>query len=242
MNSPFRIGNFTSSEIVALTANGKAKGTLGKPAYTYIEDCNMERRLGRPLTNESNARPLSWGKLCEGIVFQLLGLEYTLCSTETLQHPEIDCWSGSPDALKHVEWKTVADIKCPMTLKSFCTLIDSWEEGGFDAIRKNHKDGEKYYWQLVSNAVLTDSKFAELIVYAPYWNELQSIRQIAEGNPKYYWVWSSQDEELPFLIPGGHYKNLNVMRFEVPQADKDFLRERVLIGKELLIQPKLIAA
>src|SRR5687768_14058682 len=123
--SKIRVGNFTSSEIVALTKNGKAKDSLGVPAYTYIEECNYERKLGRSIDTESNARPLSWGKLVEGRLFELLGIEYKLVSQESIQHPAIPYWAGSPDAQKfesNNDSDTVVEIKCPITLKSFCQL------------------------------------------------------------------------------------------------------------------------
>src|SRR6185369_17941405 len=171
-----RVGNFTSSTIAAIMSNGRSKGSLGAPALTYIEECNMERRLKRSLENDSNAKPLSWGKLVERRVFDLLGLEYKLISENTLNHPDIDYWCGSPDAQKFDEGGTVVDIKCPMTLKSFCQLVDSSYPDNakdkdepryngtvaMDIIRERHKDGEKYYWQLVSNAILINAKFAEL--------------------------------------------------------------------------------
>ena len=57
-----RVGNFNSSEIVALTTQNKSKNGFGKPALTFIEECNFERRLDRSITDEVTARPLSWGK------------------------------------------------------------------------------------------------------------------------------------------------------------------------------------
>jgi len=238
MNNFQRIGNFTSSTIVALIKEGHKPGTLGVPALTYISECNMERRLGRLLETEVDTRPTSWGHLCEAIAFELLPTTYRLCSKETLGHSKINFWKGSPDAIKHdEEGKTVGDIKAPFTLKSFCQLVDAWLEGGIDAIRLKHKDGEKFYWQLVSNAIITDSDFAELIVYCPYLSELQNIRQLVEGNPTYYWVWGSSDEQLPYLPDGGYYHNLNVMRFEVPKKDKILLRKRVLLAGEKLVSP-----
>lgn len=247
-----RVGNFTSSTIGALMSNGTAKNSIGKPAHTYIEECNMERRLGRSLENDSNAKHLSWGKLVEKRVFELLGLEYKLVSENTLEHPTIDYWCGSPDAQKFDEGGTVVDIKCPMTLKSFCQLVDSNypdnpndQESKYngivamDIIRSTHKEGEKYYWQLVSNAILINAKYAELIVYVPYQNELQSIRDLAQQMDelhRYYWVANSYDDDLPNLIEGGFYNNLNVIRFEIPQEDKDALTERVKLCGEQLIK------
>lgn len=258
-----RIGNFTSSEIVALLAMGKrpmteeelaarpkkGKGssvtqvddinTIGKPALTYIEERNMERALGRPLDNEANSRPTLWGKLVEKRVFDILDIEYQFVSQETIVHPEYDHWSGSPDANKFDHGRTVIDIKSPMTLKSFCRLVAPLYRGlnGRDAIeyiRLNHDDGEKYFWQLVSNSILTESRFAELIVYAPYLDELQAIRNLVmsledEDQRKYQWLLNASDEELPYLHRTGKYKNLNVIRFEVPEEDKKLLTERVRI-------------
>lgn len=234
INNISRIGNLTSSEIVAIMASGREKGSLGAPALTYIEEKKLERKLGRSLNTESDAHPLVWGKAIESRVFELLGLEYQLVSKETIVNPEIPYHSGSPDAIKK---DTVIDIKAPMTLKSFCKLIDPLYNGlkGIDAmneIRDNHKDGDKYYWQLVSNAILTYSKYAELIVYAPYLSELMAIRDHARS---VYWIANATDEELPYLPDNGYYKNLNVISFEVPECDKVSLIERIKICGELLI-------
>lgn len=236
--SLMRVGNFTSSKIVALMSNGKAKGTLGKPAWTYIAERNMERNLQRPLENETTAKALSWGKLVEKRVFELLGTEYQLVSSETIMHPTIPFWSGSPDANKFDEGRTVGDIKSPLTLKSFCQLVaplygNLTGLSAIEYIRENHDDGDKFYWQLVSNAILTDSKYGELIVYVPYLSELEEIREMVRmmddaKQYRYYWINNAQDDELPWLKEGGYYKNLNVIRFPIPQEDKDALTERVL--------------
>lgn len=225
-------------------SEGTTKGTLGKPALTYIQECNMERRLGRSLTDESNARPLSWGKLLERRVFDVMGTAYKLCSLETIPHPTIKCWAGSPDALKFDEGGTVCDIKAPLTLKSFCQLADC---KSMQEVRKAHKDGDKFYYQLVSNAIITSCQFAELIVYMPYRSELDEIRYMAShtnlSNPaRFSWIAWGTDDDLPWLPDGGHYKNLNVIRFEVPEADKIALTERVIMASEKLEEFKEVKA
>lgn len=261
-----RNGNFTSSEIAALLKEGtepmsetelaqykienpKGKRTtkdvmFGASAKTYIEECNMERRLGRALDSEATAKPLSWGKLGERRVFDILGISYKESSVETICHKEYDYWLGSPDGEKFDEGKTVAEVKCPWTLKSFCQFIDSVAGvDGIDAmnkIREVHSDGEKYYWQIVSNSILLNAKYAELIIYMPYKSELDEIRILASNMPvadlsKYYGLANSSDNELPYLIDGGHYKNINVVRFEVPQDDKDKLTARVIEAGKLLV-------
>lgn len=259
-----RVGNFTSSEIVALTTTSKDGKSFGVPALTYIEECNMERRLGRSLTDESFAKPLVWGKLLEKRAFKLLGLEYQLTSDVTIIHPDFDYWSGSPDGFKHGKVKTVNDIKCPMTLKSFCQLVDPLYHGllgieAMNAIRKGftdekglvhakHKDGEKFYWQLVSNSCLSESSLAELIVYVPYKSELEEIKWMAqnvepEHLSKHYWIAMGNDDELPHLIDGGFYQNINKITFEVPEEDKILLTENVIkAGKMLVDNPSVILA
>lgn len=256
-----RVGNFTSSKIVALLSMGSREMTIeeleahkkanpksrkktieswpGKAALTYIEEKKMERRLGRSLGTEVNARPLSWGSLVENRVFDLLGLEYKLTSKETIVHPDYPFWSGSPDARKK---NTVPDFKCPLTLKSFCQLVDPLYRGltGIDAmnaIREEHEEGETYYWQIVSNSCFEGQEYGELIVYMPYLAELLEIKEMADKDQtgKYKWISYAEFDELPYLLPGGYYKNLNVIRFEIPKSDKELLTMRVEQAGKLLI-------
>lgn len=235
-----RGGNFSSSEIFALMTypkTGKTGSEWGAPAKTYIEEKNMERRLSRYLDSDSNARPIAWGNLCEKRVLEeLLGTEYKPLSTETIMHPDINYWCGSPDGMKYDEGRTVIDVKCPASLKSFCQLADCKT---IDEVRENHKDGDKFFWQLVSNAILTGSTYAELIVYCPYRSELNDIRELTQTldtdeQSKYSWIFWAHDEDLPFLVDGGYYKNLHVIRWEVSQNDKDLLTGRVLQAGNLL--------
>lgn len=243
-----RVGNFTSSEIVALTTNGKTKGSMGKPAYTYIDECNMERRLGMSISTDVYARPLVWGKVGEVWGFAQLGLEYTLSSKETLRHPEFSCWSGSPDGEKMInQYKCVAEIKCPMTRKSFCELVDAIQfPNPIEYIRKNHRDGEKFYWQIVSNAILQGAKFGELIIIMPYRSQLEEVREIARNwedpieQRAMYWLHAADDNELPYLPDGGYYKNINRILFEIPAADKAFLEERVSLASNELVEYHVI--
>lgn len=263
-SSLLRVGNFTSSEIVALLAMGKrpmteeelaarpkkGKGSsvtqvpdlesLGDKALTYIEERNMERGLGRSLDNEANSRPTLWGKLVERRVFDILPTSYQLVSQETIIHPEIEYWGGSPDANKFDAGRTVCDIKSPFTLKSFCKLVAPLYRGlsgteAMDYVRLNHDDGDKYYWQLISNAILTESQWAELIVYVPYRDELDKIRDLVgyledEEQRKYGWLANAPDDELPWIVKDRKYKNLNIIRFPVPDEDKSFLKSRVLLA------------
>lgn len=249
-SNPLRVGSFTSSEIFRLMKPGKAKGSYSVDADTYIQECNWERKLGRPIDNEVDARPLSWGRACEPIAFDRLPTDYTLCSDQTIQHPTIPYWVGSPDAVTE---DACADLKCPMTLKSFCQIFEPYydpktggllhEAGTIEAVRENHRDGDKFFWQIVSNCVLTGKRKGRLIIFVPFEDELEEIRQSIEGNPDYYWIWTADKEKMPYLIRNGQYKNINVIDFDVLQRDVDELTNRVLeCGKKLIPWPEKKAA
>lgn len=259
-----RTGNFNSSTISALLAMGSREMTPeeledhkklfpkskkknieswpGEAALTYIEECNMERRLGRTLDNEINSKETTWGNLVEEYVFDQLSLEYSTISKQTIVHPDYDFWSGTPDSICYGQENTVVDIKSPFTLKSFCQLVDSWHRGGIQAIRDTHKQGDKYYYQIVSNACLTGCNWGELIVFVPYKSELEAIKKLAAINGgAVSWLNYATDNDIPWLPDGGHYKSLNKFRFPIPEEDKTALTNRVIEAGKLLVKPQLIA-
>lgn len=275
MLSNSRSGNFTSSEIVALlstTSRPMTEDELkqhlldfpkskkknidawpGKAAVTYINQCNMERRLGRSLDGELDAKPTNWGKFIEPLLFQLLDGDYTYNSSDTLTHPEFDFWKGTPDGFKITENKTVVDAKCPFTLESFCKLVGALYNGfeGMDAMtalregytdktglfQPAHQDAEKYYWQIVSNACIDDCTHGELIIYCPYESELSVIQKMAveSGNPSAYFIANGSKNSLPYLKDDGFYQNINIISFEIPENDKNFLTETVKKASAYLI-------
>ena len=232
MNQAKRLGRFTSSEIYNLTKKDRTGKKFGQAALTYIQEKNYERRLGRRLSEQVSARPLEWGKLVEQRAFEVLGLEYQLVSDMTIEHPLYpDFWAGSPDGVKN---GVVMDIKCPYTIKSFCQFYDINDK---ESLIDKHKSGEQYYWQLVSNAILTNVDRAELIIYCPYQSELTAIREMAEEQ-LIKWMQYATDEELPYLLDNGYYKNIKVIELDIPQSDKDLLTECVVEASKLLVALK----
>ena len=162
-----RIGNFTSSNIHKLLSKAKNGKDFGKPAITYIEDCNIQREMGIYLGVESNARELQWGKHCEQFAFDNISLAYTITSDVTVVHPNYPFWVGSADGYNT---DTVFDLKCPMTRKSFFGLVAGENiysmRDGFErntAQYSAHTDADKYYWQLVSNAAIL-GKITDIMV------------------------------------------------------------------------------
>lgn len=251
--SPLRQGNFTSSEIVALTTSDKSGKNFGAPAKTYIAEKNLERLLGVSLDTEVEVFALLWGKTMEERIFNMPTFdpkcEYTITSDVTIKHPTIDFWAGSPDGFREIQERTIYDFKAPSTRKSFALLSLPTVAGltGLEAmyaIRDGfvykdinipaHKDGAKYYWQLVSNACITGCDYAELIAYMPFDSELLDIKNSVGDDDRFRWMLNKDIASLP---DGGLFNNINVTRFKIPQADKDFLTERVLAAGELLINP-----
>lgn len=228
-----RVGAFTSSEIWKLMTNNKAKTGMGEKGLTYIEEKKIEKRLGRSLETEAHSRVMAWGTFLESRVFDLLGLEYKITSKETFTHPFIEGWAGSRDLL--VEGQKIGEIKC-YQLKKFCQYTDAILSKDVTRIRE---DFPAEYWQMVSNSIISQVPNAEAITYCPYRDELKEIREAAENYPfadqwKYRFIAEAQDHELPFLIEGNHYKNLNVFEFEVPEEDKEALTARVKLALTLL--------
>ena len=246
-NSKTRVGNITSSgiaDILTLAKNGK---DFGAPALTYIADCNMERRFDLPIGNGGGGTETEWGTTIEPFVHDILPLTYEYSSQITATHPDIDWWCGSADGINHTDGiKAVFDIKAPFTRASFHGLVMPLYCGltGIDAILAvrdgfthngidypAHKSGKKYYWQLVSNACINGTDWAELIVYMPYQSELLEIGKTLQEHPRLKWL----GDTAPFINDGGFFKNLNIIRFEVPKSDKDLLTAKVReVGQYLI--------
>lgn len=230
----------------------------GAPFYTYVEECIMERFFKHSLENALEVKAMAWGKLCELVVHNKLPNDYILQSDVTEIHPLYPEWRGTPDGKKLITTieinenrtfticDTITDIKCPLSRKGFYNLVKRlYHFDGLNVIkkkyvdhneviqliRKDSKEGEKYYWQLVSNACILNAKFAELIVFMPYYEELEEIQLYNSQLVEPYWlVARAKDDELPYIDKESGIENINIIRFEVPQEDKDFLESRVILA------------
>lgn len=251
MNPLHRHGNFSSSSIWRLTTNGRAKGSLGAPALSYIKEKQREIKLKRSITNNALTRPIIWGKILELYVFrEKLPMKYKDGNNSgRLVHPEISRWTGVPDTICAEE--VVGDTKCPTSLVKFCDAVEEMELG-VEAFREANKE---HYWQLISNAILSGCKKAERIVYVPYASELEKIRDFVASLDLYSlpedlnefrvkWIYDEIEDYLnngiepsfAFLPNDSEYKDLNTFVFDVPQEDIDFLTERVKMATKLLIK------
>lgn len=228
-----RVSNFSSSAIHALTSSGRAKGSIGKPFETYVRDKVIEYKSGRAINNDHSARPTTWGTYAERFAFKKIGIEYKLDSKKRVFHERINRWCGATDLLSN---EKVGDIKCPYTLTSFGSLVESLSECDESEIGEVlKKEKKEYYWQLVSNAILNDKNIGELILFMPYKSELQEIKDsvqhyVGKDIHKFIWIANSLDEELPYLEDECEYKSIYSFSFDIPKEDKAFLTERVILA------------
>jgi hypothetical protein len=241
-----RIGTATSSSIVSLVSEGRSANSIGSPFFTYVEECRYERSLLQNLESEIEVLATEWGKLVESFVHKKLPKD------DTKQHPKYPVWVGTPDGskykviLKKLVLDAITDIKCPLTKKAFCQLVsglyEELPEGGVKKIDNpdmkkalsklidKAKDGKKFYWQLVSNSCIFNTKYAELIVFMPYFQTLEEIIKYNDNLPESsYKVAFARPGQLPFILKESGYEEINTIRFEVPIADKLFLEKRVRI-------------
>jgi hypothetical protein len=246
-----RSGKFTSSAIHVLTTLGSrdmtaleladwkklnpksvaktTKDGFGTAALTYIEVKRREILLQRGMNKETNTRPTSWGNIVEPRVHQLLGTEYVYHSDLRVNHSEYPAfWSGAADLTTETSEGIVADIKCPYSLDVYTEKADIFIANDVQKLKKLYPEN---YWQLVSNSILFDKKYAELIIYCPYIDELIEIKSMVQdwsgdANEVAWLNWAS-DGSLPYLIKGAYYRNLYKLKWEVSAEDKEFLTNRV---------------
>lgn len=240
-----RAGNFTSSNIYKLMSNGRTGGSMGAPGYTYIEEKKMELKLGRQLQQDVSSRAISWGKFVQHRVTNTL-LDTSCKPTKDIRrvHKTISNWTGAEDYIRmqhiergelHQEEATsliVGEVKC-FELKNFCKVHEA-ASFGYQSLKE---ECPEVFWQLVSNSILNETNKAELCLYVPYKKELQAIRDEAKesGRDDLRWLaYNTEDDALPYLIEGGHYKNLTTFDFNILDADKQLLIDRVKIAIKLL--------
>lgn len=228
-----RVGNFTSSEISKLLKEGKAKGTFGAPALTYIEEKNLERQLGRSLSVEFDNRVTSWGNLCESRVNELLGLEYSLQSNVTIDHPTIPNWRGSCDFLVH--GKRIAELKCYQP-KKFAQYTNALLKKETEFLKSEFPEE---YWQGISNAIINQVPVVELISYMPMEWELDDIKKLAQekvndGLWQYKWIVDCEKQYMAYLPTKSKFRSLNRFEFELPKSDAELLTQKVVEASKLL--------
>jgi hypothetical protein len=241
--NPERVGRLTSSEIYRLCSNGRKKDEPGAPFYSYIEEKRAERSLGRSIDLGAVTNSLTWGKVMEFYCNKFhLDISYTLCSNVTDVHPKFKFWSGSKDATKS---DTAVEIKCfePKKFYELSMAIMQVNENVID-LEVFKKEFKEVYWQVVSNAIILNKPFCEIIVYTPTEIQLMQIREEIESTNvleklgiepwQGRFIIEKEIYHLPFIPEGIEYPNFVKLRFEVSTEDIIFLTKCVTDAEKLL--------
>lgn len=235
-----RVGRFTSSQKYKLMTNGNQKHGVGKPFITFVNEKRMERKLGRSLDLGKGNSSTAWGGLIELFLFQehrefKENFEYSLQSKTTFVHPKHEYWAGSPDLIVSGENTAdrVAEVKC-YEPKKFCQYADVLMLKDVEVFKKEFP---QEYWQIVSNACILGLNYGEAILYMPYRKDLNAIREwietteLADEMHRFRYISELDDHRLPYVPENSKYKDLVRFEFEVPEADKEALTDRVKLAE-----------
>ena len=243
LDKNLRDGYFTSSQISRLCASLKS-GLPSSAFYTYVEETYYSVMLGRSLGVEIKTVPIKWGQLMECVLFDMVGLEYTMQHKNTIASKTLQRHSGTPD----LEQKgvKVGEIKCYYP-KKFAELSLCLMKKDVDLLRKSFPSE---YWQCISNAILTGVDTAELLCFMPTKENLIKVIEEVNNedllernglNPADYYFMSTEGkliediiESLPYLPEAAKLESVNTFEFKVPQADKEFLIDRVTLAQNEL--------
>jgi hypothetical protein len=237
-----RTGRFTSSTIIDLMSNGRKADEVGAPFYAACKRVAAEKIFGTKAKSSGESFSCEWGSLAEIYVCEsvLKPEDFTVGFSDCpIIHPDKEFsgwWSGTPDALIK---DRIAEIKCPTSSERFFDLfgITAQEMKNGD---KSHE--AKYYWQMVSNAIIAKKDYAELVVFMPTKKDLEAIKEMnRDGALSFRIEWAS-DDKFPCLSEEVGDLRLYRMVFKVPQEDKDALTNRVRMAikyTENLIKEKL---
>lgn len=240
-NKPNRVARFTSSKISVLTVEGKGKYGFGAGAITYINQKSMELELGRGISLPVNKWEMNWGKLWEVWVHWQLGSEYELIIDKTTIHPKYEFWSGSEDFKLNIEGGAISELKC-LQLENFYNYSKCLQKQDIELFKKEFKD---YYWQIVSNSCIHNTKFGEAIAFMPTEENILEMRQLVEETDyiekhikddlwKYRFVYEKDLYDLPFIPKHSDFPSMTKFRFEVPTEDKIYLTKKVIDANKLL--------
>lgn len=235
MDNNKRKGRITSSQMHRVCASLKS-GNPSSAFFTYAEEVASERYIGRSSKTEVKTRPMLWGSLMEIVLFNELGMGWTMSHKNTILHNKYpDIWSGTPDFIAS---EKVAEAKC-FEPKNFGLLSMCLDKKDVNIFKENFKE---IYWQVVSNSVLSNKKKAVVIAYMPRKSELLEIIEKVEDTDflednnlrpaDYYFINKENIESLPYLPNDSKASSINSFEFEVPEEDIKFMEKRVLLFEQ----------
>lgn len=239
-----RLSRFTSSEIVKLIPSGK-RSPFSIQGESYIIKKAQQYHIGKELDSTEKGKAVKWGLFVEHWLMHerpdILGLNYTLTPKSTLFHPKhADIWAGSPDGYNNTT-DAVIDLKCPFTLTSYADFAIC---KNISQVRAKHTDGEKYYWQIVSNCAILGKTKGELIIYVPTITELEEIVHYAihgdiDDQHLYTFINYALDGELPYITDKCKFGNKISFEFDIPASDFELLENKAKLAGDILTEMKI---
>lgn len=210
----------------------KKEDEIGSAFYTYAEEVACEKFIERTSKTEVKKQAMKWGSLMEVVLFNKLGMGWTMCHKDTLLHPKYGhIWSGTPDLIAKL---ICAEVKC-YEPKKFGLLAMCMAKKDVKLLKKKFPE---VYWQVVSNCDITKKKKAQIIAYMPKKSELEDIidkidqTDFLEDNglklTDYYFMNKENIESLPYLNDDCKIDSIQSFQFDVPEEDIDFMTDRVL--------------
>lgn len=230
MDNSKRTGFATSSQMHRVCASLK-NGNPSQAFFGYAEEVAGERFSERPSSTEVKTQPIKWGSLMEIVLFNKLGIGWTMEHKNTIIHEEFaEIWSGTPDLIAD---KICAEVKC-YGPKKWASMAMCMDKGDINLIKEKYTEE---YWQVVSNAILSKKDKAMLICFMPKKAELlQVFKDVEETDflidnnldPKdYYFLNEDNIESFPYLNDDAKVDSIQSIEFDVPMQDKIFLLGRI---------------
>lgn len=231
MDQEKRNGRATSSQMHKVCAS-LSSGKPSKSFYTYAEEVAAERFIKRGSKTEVKTQPMKWGSLMEIVLFNNLGMGWTMEHKNTVLHEKYGhIWSGTPDL---VASEICAEAKC-YEPKKFGLLSLCLSKKNVEELKSKFKEE---YWQVVSNAVLTKKKRAMIIAFMPTRSELEKIFDKIENSdflidngliPSDYFFFTKENiESFPYLDDDSGVDSIQSFEFEVPSEDVVFMTKRII--------------
>lgn len=162
-----RLGKFTSSGIAALMSDPKSKaakdaGELSESAMSYVLEKIGEIVSGQPASSFVNTAT-AWGDEHEPAARKWYAkLIAPIEEAGFITYPFLPYYGGSPDGLVAIDGVPGGvEIKCPYVSANHlqhCLITDV-------AYFKQYF--KEYYWQCVSNMVVTGSEFWDFVSFDP---------------------------------------------------------------------------
>lgn len=153
-----RLAKITASRFSDVMTNGRARGTMGKTAFSYMRDLIAEELTGKP-QDEIKAKAIDWGNENEP---HARAMYCFLCSVRVVkigfvQHPQLTRVGGSPDGLVDgdLEGPGGVEIKCPMNTRVHLEYLE------LDSCPDDYK------WQVQGLMWVTGRKWWDFVSYDP---------------------------------------------------------------------------